>query len=145
MQEFGAPLPKAVEFVKAMYVLTGGRIAIASGAQKSNVRSFLETSGMYELFLDERVITRQDFAKAKPDPESFETAFQTLGVADTDRAHVLAFEDDPKGVESAKRAGLYVCGITSRYDAKGLARNGYEPDLVRDNYVDFAEALGIKL
>jgi beta-phosphoglucomutase-like phosphatase (HAD superfamily) len=97
------------------------------------------------LFAEHRVITRQDFMHAKPDPGSFETAFVTLGLADENRAQVLAFEDDPKGIASAKQAGLYVCGITSRFAPEGLATADYQPDIIRDSYVDFATALGITM
>ena len=145
LREFGTPLPQAVEFVKAVYVLTDGKIAIASGAQRDDVWAFLRMTKLDTLFEEQRVITRQDFTHAKPNPESFEAAFGTLGLADEDRAQVLAFEDDPKGVVSAKAAGLYVCGITSRYDAGGLARDGSAPDLVRGSYVEFAASLGITL
>lgn len=145
MCEFGAPLPKAIEFVKAMYVLTDGRIAIASGAQRADVRAFLRMSGMEALFEGRRVITREDFGRAKPDPESFETAFQTLGLPDEDRSAVLAFEDDPKGVTSAKQAGLYVCAITSRFTDAELVSHEHKPDLVQASYVAFAATLGITL
>lgn len=97
------------------------------------------------LFAERPVITRQDFVHAKPDPESFETAFARLGLADENRPHVLAFEDDPKGIASAKQAGLYVCGITSRFAPDGLATADYQPDIIRDSYVDFAAVLGITL
>ncbi len=145
LHEFGAPLPMAVEFVKAVYVLTDGAIAIASGAQRADVWAFLRMTKLDTLFAEHRVITRQDFVHAKPDPESFESAFVTLGLADENRSQVLAFEDDPKGIASAKQAGLYVCGITSRFAPEGLATADYQPDIIRDSYVDFATALGITM
>ncbi len=145
LREFGAPLPRALEFIKAIYVLTNGKIAIASGARGKDVGIFLQMSGMSALFEDERVISREKFVRAKPHPESFETAFSTLGLSDSERSKVLAFEDDPKGVISAKNAGLFVCAITSRFDEKTLMTGKYKPDLVRESYVDFAIALGIDL
>jgi beta-phosphoglucomutase-like phosphatase (HAD superfamily) len=66
-------------------------------------------------------------------------------LADENRLQVLAFEDDPKGIASAKQAGLYVCGITSRFAPEGLETAGYSPDIIRDSFVDFAVALGISL
>ncbi|PID30678.1 hypothetical protein CSA80_04555 [Candidatus Saccharibacteria bacterium] len=145
LREFGAPLPRALEFVKAMYVLTDSKIAIASGADKHNVQAFLQTSGMSTVFEERRVIARQDFVRAKPDPESFEMAFQTLALADSDRGRVLAFEDDPKGVAAAKRAGLYVCAITSRFSEAELMKAEIVPDMVHGSYADFADSLGIVL
>ena len=136
-------LREGVEFIAAE--IERLEAAAASGAQRDDVWAFLRMTKLDTLFEEQRVITRQDFTHAKPNPESFEAAFGTLGLADEDRAQVLAFEDDPKGVVSAKAAGLYVCGITSRYDAGGLARDGSAPDLVRGSYVEFAASLGITL
>ncbi|QQS19037.1 HAD family phosphatase [Candidatus Saccharibacteria bacterium] len=143
--EFGAPLPMAVEFVKAVYILMDGKIAIASGAQRADVRVFLRMTELDQLFEARRVITREDFTHAKPNPESFEKAFATLDLPGEDRARVLAFDDDPKGVASAKQAGLYVCGITSRFAPESLRTPEFSPDMVHDGYVDFASALGISL
>lgn len=145
LASYGMPLPGAVNFVKALSLITDGRIAIASGAQKHNVLTFLETSGLAEVFPSSQIICRQDFARAKPDPESFLTAFNTLGLSINQLGQVVAFEDDPKGVESAKRAGLYVCAITSRYTADELKNAAYPPDLVRGSYVEFARDFGVKL
>ncbi|QQS20278.1 HAD family phosphatase [Candidatus Saccharibacteria bacterium] len=145
LREFGAPLPKAVEFVRAVYVLTNGKIAIASGARRADVAAFLQMSGMEALFENRRVIAREDFAQAKPNPESFEKAFQSLDLPDKQRGLVLAFEDDPKGVTSAKQAGLCVCAITSRFDRTALLNGECAPDLIRESYVDFATTLGILL
>ena len=142
---YGMPLPGAVNFVKALSLITDGRIAIASGAQRNNVMTFLETSGLAEVFPSNQIICRQDFARAKPDPESFLTAFNTLGLSINQLGQVIAFEDDPKGVESAKRAGLYVCAITSRYTADELKNAAYPPDLVRGSYVEFARDFGVEL
>ncbi len=145
LEQFGAPLPMACEFVKAVYVLTNGRLAIASGARRQDVEAFLRMSGMDTVFEEKRIITREKFVHAKPDSESFEMAFKTLGIPDAERQHVLAFEDDPKGVASAKQAGLYVCAITSRFDTKTLMAGEHKPDLIRDSFVDFAAALSITL
>lgn len=145
LKEFGVPLPQAVEFVKAVYVLTDGRIAIASGAQHSNVIAFLEMTGLGGYFLPERIICHQHISRAKPDPEPFDLAFKTLGLPDHERGRVVAFEDDPKGITSAKAAGLYAAAITSRFDRQYLSAYDPTPDIIRANYVEFAEAFGITL
>ena len=145
LKEFGAPLPKAIEFVKAVYILTGGRIAIASGAQYSNVITFLEMTGLIDYFLPERIICYQHIAHAKPDPEAFDLAFKTLGLPDSARAQVVAFEDEPKGITSAKGAGLYAAAITTRYDRSDLELCDPAPDIIRSSYIEFANAFGITL
>ncbi len=145
LREFGTPLPMAIEFVKAVYVLTDGHIAIASSAQLSNVETFLEMTGLDDYFLPERIISKQHVTRAKPDPEAFDLAFKTLGLPDYNRGRVVAFEDDPKGITSAKGAGLYAAAITSRYTADALLSHDPAPDIILASYVEFAAAFGITL
>lgn len=145
LAEFGAPLPKAVEFVQAMYVLTDGRIAIASSGHRQDIDAFLRITGLDDYFASEHIISKESVDRAKPDPEPFDRAFKALGLADSARGHVVAFEDDPKGIESAKHAGLFVAAITSRYTSDALYAHQPAPDIVADHYVDFAEIFGIML
>lgn len=145
LAEFGAPFPQAVEFVQAMYVLTDGKIAIASGAKRRDILVFLKITGLDTYFLPERIFSRDDFERSKPDPESFSLAFTSLSLSDEDRARVVAFEDDPKGIESAKAASLFACGITTRYGKTDLMQNVPVPDIIGESYVDFAGAFGITL
>jgi beta-phosphoglucomutase-like phosphatase (HAD superfamily) len=145
LAEFGAPLPQAVEFVQAMYVLTDGKIAIASGAKRRDILVFLKVTGMDAYFLPERIFSRDDFERSKPDPEPFSLAFTSLGLSEDDRARVVAFEDDPKGIESAKAASLFTCAITTRFERGDLETMELAPDMIRDNYVAFAESFGITL
>jgi len=145
LAEFGAPFPKAVEFVQAMYILTDGKIAVASGAKRSNILTFLETTGLDAYFLPERIFSRDDFEHSKPDPESFNLAFKSLGLTAQDRERVVAFEDDPKGIEAAKAARLFTCGLTSRYSKDDLTELDIAPDVIGENYIDFASAFGITL
>ena len=145
MREFGTPLPQAVEFVQAMYVLTDGRIAIASGAQRECITYFLEMTGLGNYFLPNRIIAPPDIQRAKPDPEAFNLAFTALDLPDSARAQTVAFEDDPKGITSAKQAGLFVAAITSRYDHAALRTHQPEPDIIASHYVDFAEIFGVTL
>lgn len=145
LAEFGAPLPKAVEFVQAMYVLTDGRIAIASSGHRQDIDAFLRITGLDDYFASEHIISKESVDHAKPDPEPFDRAFRTLGLTEDSRQHIVAFEDDPKGVESAKRAGLFVAAITSRYTSDALHAHRPAPDIVADHYVDFAEIFGVTL
>lgn len=147
MAEYGAPLPNAVEFVKAMYVLTNGRIAIASGAQFRDINTFLITTGLDAYFLRERIISGNDVdpTRAKPHSEPFDMAFASLGLPESTRAWVVAFEDDPKGIESAKAAGLYAAAITSRFPKEVLLGVVPAPDIIAEHYVEFAERFGVML
>lgn len=145
MAEFGAPLPKAIEFVKAMYVLTDGHIAIASSAQRRDIDAFLMMTGLNDYFLSERVVSGADVRRSKPDPEVFNIAFDRLGLPNSARQCVVAFEDDPRGIESAKKAGLFTAAITSRFDERTLAAGNPAPDLIARHYIDFAACFGVAL
>jgi len=58
------------------------------------------------------IITGDDVAASKPDPEPYRLAAQRLGVP-TDRC--LAFEDTPPGVASAAAAGVIVYAVPNSY------------------------------
>lgn len=145
LKSYGSPLPNAVKFVKSLSMLTNNHVAIASGSQKENVLAFLRMSGLIDVFSHNRIICRQDFENAKPDPESFATAFHALDLDIEQASKVVAFEDDPQGIESAKRAGLYVCAITSRFTSTELLKREYKPDMVRSSYSEFANDFGVSL
>ena len=74
-------------------------------------------------------------------PEAFDKAFLTLKLPEESRSHVLAFEDNPRGVMSAKAAGLYVCCITTMYSKEQLLALDVAPDLVADSYAEFRQLL----
>lgn len=145
LREFGAPIPQAAEFVQAVSFMTNGNIAIASGAQRASVMTFFDVTGLSGYFSDEHIFCQGDYPLPKPDPSSFDLAFSSLNLEEKDRRFVLAFEDDPKGVASAKQAGLFVCAITSRFTADELATAECRPDMIRSSYIEFAEAIGITL
>ena len=55
---------------------------------------------------------------SKPDPETFVKAAALLGVASKD---CLVFEDAPKGVEAALRAGMSAVVITTTHEKEEFA------------------------
>ena len=119
--------------------------AIASGALRSEIAIFLHKYSLETYFPEKHSIAKGDYEHAKPHPESFERAFQTLSLLDTpaSRAQVIAFEDDPKGIESAKRAGLFVCALTTRFSADILMEARYRPDLIARDFEEYADIFQI--
>jgi beta-phosphoglucomutase-like phosphatase (HAD superfamily) len=73
----------------------------------------------------------------------FNLAFASLGLPETDRAHVCAFEDDPRGIAAARQAGLYVCAITSRYSTSELQALAVPPHAIATSYADFSTMFGL--
>jgi len=90
----------------------GIRPAVASSSQTLWVETCLETLGIRQHF--EVVVTGEMVRHGKPDPEIYLLAAQRLGV---DPARCLAIEDAPKGVLSARAAGMTVIGVRTPYTA----------------------------
>jgi beta-phosphoglucomutase-like phosphatase (HAD superfamily) len=139
LAQFGVPYVGAVEFVKdlsAQYNLADYN-AIASTATGVDVRTFLGMTGLKSLFPDNHIIALEDVTHPKPHPEAFDKAFLSLNLPDEARPNVLAFEDDPRGMLSAKKAGLTVCAITTRYSRKFLNSIEIRPDFIADSFAEF--------
>jgi len=81
-------------------------------ATSSHRRHFdLKTTLHRELFgLMHHIVTGDQVAKSKPDPEIFNVA-SGLFEKPPEAANVLVFEDAPNGVEAAVAAGMQVCHV----------------------------------
>jgi beta-phosphoglucomutase-like phosphatase (HAD superfamily) len=124
-----------------------GKMAIASSAIRRDINIFLdELTSLRRYFPDERIVSYEDIPHGlgKPHPEPFNRAFATLGLLDSDRPSVVAFEDDPRGIISAKKAGLFVCAITTRFAKDHPQLVAAEPDMIIESYADAMEELGSK-
>lgn len=139
----GSEVAGATHFIEMLAAHgLGGKLAIASTACRRDVDIFLdEITELHRYFPEERLFTREKFTNAKPDPEVFNLAFASLGLPETARASVVAFEDDPRGVASAKDAGLYTCAITTRFDKQTLLGLEKAPDAVAESYAEFEQLL----
>jgi beta-phosphoglucomutase-like phosphatase (HAD superfamily) len=140
----GKPVPGAVHFIKALgtYGLTN-KMAIASTARRQDIDTFIEMIDAGTYFPPERIISKSDVTHPKPNPEAFDKAFQLLGLPDKQRGHVLAFEDNPRGVMSAKAAGLFTCAITTVNSREVLMNQAVVPDLVAASFAEFETLLGL--
>lgn len=136
----GKPVEGAVEFVEWLAGQEfGGRLAIASTAIRRDIDIFLEKFDLAKHFPDERIIDKSRVTHVKPHPEAFDKAFMTLSLPEQARGNVLAFEDNPRGIMSAKAAGLYTCCITTMYPKDHLLALEIAPDLVADSFVEFRQ------
>jgi mannitol-1-/sugar-/sorbitol-6-phosphatase len=92
----------AVDLIRGM---PRERWAVVTSSPRSVARPRLQCAG----FPEPRVlITADDVARGKPDPEPYLTAAQRLGFAPE---RCLVFEDANSGVESARAAGMQVIGV----------------------------------
>jgi len=142
LREYGLEVPGASAFVRSL--AEHGfreRMAIASTAVRRDIMIFLEKTNLKQFFPDERIISKEMVTHLKPHPEVFDRAFASLGLPESDRARVLAFEDDPRGVASAKAAGLTVFVITTNHTSEGFGNGEAQPDFIADSFAAFREYL----
>ncbi len=98
-------------------------LAICSGALRSDILPVLETLNISCCF--DVIITAEDVARSKPDPECYRLALRKLNQfrsLDLPASRVIAIEDTPAGIEAASNAGLQVLGVTNSYPAEYLSR-----------------------
>ncbi len=88
----------------------GVPMAVASSAMAKNIEFVVEALGFRPYFRS--LVSGDDVACAKPDPEIYLKAAGELGVRPESS---VAFEDSPIGLESARRAGMKCVAIASTF------------------------------
>jgi beta-phosphoglucomutase len=101
-------------------------LAICSGALRSDIEPILAMLKISKYF--KIIVTADDVAASKPDPECYELTFQKLASAHNhsfSKGTTIAIEDTPAGISAAKAAGLMVCAVTNSYPAARLGHATY--------------------
>jgi beta-phosphoglucomutase len=88
----------------------GWKMAIGSAAIMSNVDFVLD--GLHIRHYFDAIISADQVKNSKPDPETFTTCASLLGA---DPSNCIVFEDAPKGVECAGRAGMKAVVLTTMH------------------------------
>ncbi|HIJ87313.1 MAG TPA: HAD family phosphatase [Desulfuromonadales bacterium] len=112
--------PGVVDLIQSLHT-NGLPLAICSGALRSDIEPILTMLNIGEYFTV--IVTADDVAASKPDPECYERAFQKLLTAHNNcfsKGTTIAIEDTPAGISAAKTAGLLVCAVTNSYPADRL-------------------------
>lgn len=99
-------------FLEQAYQL-GVPMAIGSAAIMFNIDFILDNLHIRKYF--GALVSADHVAFSKPDPETFLKGAEILGVAPSD---CIVFEDAPKGVETARNAGMKVVVILSSLHTK---------------------------
>ena len=100
----------APDAVRALHRTLGGRIAVASGADKPKVDMQLAKIDILECF-DGHVFSGHDMARSKPYPDVYLAAAEALGV---DPARCAVVEDTATGVTAGVAAGATVFGYSPK-------------------------------
>ncbi len=102
------PIPPVIEVVRR----TRGKLpmAVATGAIRPVLDQTLRQIGLEGWF--EAIVTAEDTARHKPEPDVFLEAARRLGVAP---ARCQVYEDSDLGVEAARRAGMPCVDIRTIY------------------------------
>jgi beta-phosphoglucomutase len=125
IQEF---LPLAKRTFNKLGVATSATVRDFSlAAQKFQLRPWFDI-----------IVTSEDTARYKPDPEPYLKAMAMLGVAASD---TLVIEDSPNGIRSAKSANCTVAAITTTFEPNELRLAG--ADMVVASFTELERALGI--
>lgn len=91
-------------------------MAIGSAAMMFNIDFILDGTQIHSYF--KSIVSADDVINSKPDPETFLKNAAELGV---DPARCLVFEDAPKGIEAAQRAGMDAVCITTMHPPADFA------------------------
>lgn len=105
-------LPGAIALTEA---LTGLPWAVVTSATHRSALSNMEKAG---LIIPRVLITADDVAVGKPDPEPYLRAAELLGVAARECAVI---EDAPAGIASGRAAGATVIAVSTTYPREQLA------------------------
>jgi len=100
------PVEGAIDTVRTVHALFGGRIACASGADRAKVEMQLAQVGMKPYF-GPHVFSGHDLPRSKPAPDVYLAAAASLGVAP---GRCLVVEDTTVGVRAGVDAGATVVG-----------------------------------
>jgi HAD superfamily hydrolase (TIGR01509 family) len=113
MRQGAAPLRTGIDRLLDELAAAGIRVAVATTAGRTWVGELLGTLlGPERAARFETVVTGEDVARRKPDPEVYLIALDRLGCA---AASAVAIEDSGVGVAAARAAGLACLAVRNGY------------------------------
>ena len=108
-------VPGAADFIEAA-ALDGARLAIVSGALRSEIELVLDLAGLRAHF--DTIIAAEDVAACKPDPQGFRAGREAL---DLQPARCVVIEDSLPGLAAARAAGLRCAMVTTSHPESACA------------------------
>jgi sugar-phosphatase len=115
------PLPGAAALLDGM---PADRLAVVTSGTAPVAGARLDATGLRPPPV---LVTADQLAKGKPDPEPYLTAARRLGVRPED---CLVIEDAPAGIAAGRAAGARVLALLTTHGADALTGSGAAPDLL---------------
>ncbi len=109
------PLLKSINGLNEFLIASkhaGILMGIGSAAIPFNINFVLDGLDLRHYFTS--IVSADDVIESKPDPETYLKGASELGVLPE---QCIVFEDAPKGVEAAKRAGMKAVVLTTMHEA----------------------------
>lgn len=114
------PYPGVVELIRS--IQGNLPLALCSGALFGDISPILKQLGITDAF--DTMVTADEVAASKPDPESYLLAVERLAAVFPDKGIIagncLAIEDTPAGIASATGAALKVLAVANSYPEERL-------------------------
>lgn len=92
-------IPGVLELLAQLHMRT--RMAVVTSSKRVHFDAIHTRTGLPRYF--ELILTREDYAESKPDPEPYRTALARMGLR---AEQCLVLEDSERGLIAAKAAGL---------------------------------------
>lgn len=106
----------------------GVKTAVVTSSNREKMENVYAKHPEFKTYFDE-VLTSEDFAKSKPDPDCYLKAAQKFG-ANVDEC--VGFEDSFNGLKSLQGANMTIVGLATTNSAEAIAEYAHK---VIDNYV----------
>ncbi len=97
-------------------------MAICSGALQTEIQLILQQANLLSFF--EIIVSAEQVAKGKPDPEGFQLTLKKLNNERENRIRAkqcIVIEDSHWGLDAAGAADMHSIAVTNSYDAEQLA------------------------
>jgi beta-phosphoglucomutase len=99
------------------------KVGLATMSHCDQVQRILDILNLKQSF--DFIVTRDDVARGKPDPEIYLLVSAELGI---EPANCLVIEDSPSGVEAAVAAGMKVVAVATPFTHQGLKEMALLPE-----------------
>jgi HAD superfamily hydrolase (TIGR01509 family) len=119
-------------------------LAVASGALRHEIETILNTARLLNYF--SAIISAEDVAQGKPEPEIFLRALTALNARQEKRDAIQAgecvvIEDSKEGIRGARRAGMKCLAVTNSHPAELLGEANAVVGSLEDVKLNFLQKM----